>query len=163
MEQVLPILLTLLLVGSGVYLLWHEHTVEKMLCLRMQKLQASQLFEDMQPFLRMAKKHAFEQLTVDKTGVAIRYLNHSIGEVAFLMRPNGYHYLTPEQQEAMRGVLEELFPVLRDHAHYGLNRCRNRLLNGDVEYAYRYIIANAYKAKLVRAPYYDGSLQSRLW
>lgn len=163
MEQVWPILLTLLLVGSGVYLLWREHIAEKMLHLRMQKLQASQLFQDMQPFLRMARKHNFEQICVDKTGVVIRFLSQSVDEVAFLMRPNGYHYLTPEQQEAMRGVLEELLPALRDHARYCLSRRRNRLLNGDVEYAYRYIIANAYKAKLVRAPYYDGSLQSRSW
>ena len=43
------------------------------------------------------------------------------------------------------------------------SRQRIRLFNGQVEYAYRYTISNAYKARLSRAPYYDGTLQPRSW
>ena len=52
---------------------------------------------------------------------------------------------------------------IRDSQLYHLSRQRIRLLNGQVEYAYRYTISNAYKARLSRAPYYDGTLQPRSW
>ena len=68
-----------------------------------------------------------------------------------------------EQQEALRAVLEECLPKIRDSQLYHLSRQRVRLLNGQVEYVYRYTISNAYKARLSRAPYYDGTLQPRSW
>ncbi len=55
-------------------------------------------------------------------------------------------------------------PKIRDSQLYHLSRQRIRLLNGQVEYAYRYTISNAYKARLSpRAAMYDGTLQPRSW
>lgn len=163
MQTVLPVLLAALLAGVVVAYFYHEHIREKRLQLRVQKLYASQLFEDMIPMLQFARRNAIEQLAVDKTGVVLRYLHSEGAETAFLMRPNGYAYLTVEQQEAMRSVLEECLPKLRDVEKYHVTRKRVVLLNGSVEYTYQYTIDNAYKAQLNRAPYYDGTLQPHSW
>lgn len=160
MQTILPVMFAALLAGVVVAYFYQEHIREQKLQLRVQKLYASQLFEDMMPMLRFARHHAIEQLVVDKTGVVLRYLHADGAETAFLMRPNGYAYLTVEQQEAMRSVLEECLPKLRDADKYHVLRKRIVLLNGSVEYAYQYTIDNAYKARLTRAPYYDGTLQS---
>ena len=163
MQTVLPVLLAALFAGVVVAYFYQEHLREKKLQLRVQKLYASQLFEDMIPMLQFAKRHAVEQLVVDKTGVVLRYLHAEGAETAFLMRANGYAYLTVEQQEAMRSVLEECLPKLRETEKYHVTRKRIVLLNGSVEYAFHYTIDNSYKAQLNRAPYYDGTLQPRSW
>lgn len=164
-EGILPLLLVVVLTGSVVALLVQDHLRARHLRLRVKKLYASQLFEELLPMLKTAKKRHIEQLMIDKTGLAIRYFQPAGAEAAFLMRVHGYAYLTPEQQEALRMVLEECLPSLRDGRRYCLSRRRIRLVNGDTEFVYRYTIANPYKAMLVRAPYYDGSLQAttRLW
>ncbi len=163
MQTALPALAVAMLVGSAIALMVRDRRQQQRLRLRVQKLYASQLFEDMLPLLQACRKRQLEQVIVDKTGVVMRYLHSAGGESAFLMRPNGYRYLTPEQQEALRTVLEECLPKIRDSQRYHLTRQRIRLLNGQVEYAYRYTITNAYKARLARAPYYDGTLQARSW
>ena len=163
MQIVLPVLFAALLAGVVVAYFYQEHIREQKLQLRVQKLYASQLFEDMIPMLRFARHHAVEQVAVDKTGVVIRYLHSDNAETAFLMRANGYAYLTVEQQEAMRSVLEECRPKLREKEKYHVIRKRVVLLNGTTEYTYQYTISNGYKARLSRAPYYDGTLQPRSW
>ena len=162
MQTVLPILLAGCLAGAVIVYFYRDHIREKKLRLRVQKLYASQLFEDMTPMLHYARKRPVEQLVVDKTGVLLKEL-HTGQESAFLMRPNGYSYLTPDQQEAMRTVLEECIPKICDEANYHVLRKRIVLLNGDIEYAYQYTMTNAYKARLSRAVYYDGTLQPRSW
>ena len=162
MSIVLPIVLAALLASAVIVYFYQEHIREKKLRLRVQKLYASQLFEDMTPMIRFAKRHPIEQLMVDKTGVVLRFLHAEEQETAFLMRPNGYSYLSVEQQEAMRTVLEECIPKICDEGNYHVSRKRIVLLNGEVEYAYHYTISNSYKARLARASYYDGSLQ-RSW
>ena len=163
MHNILPIVLAALLAGVVVIYFYQEHVREKKLQIRVKKLYASQLFEDMIPMLRAVKHHSVEQLMLDKKGVSVRYLHADSPETAFLMRPNGYDYLTPEQQEAMRVMLEECLPKLTDSASYHVGRKRVRQLNGDVEYMYQYTMTNAYKTRLCRAPYYDGTLQTRSW
>ena len=163
MQTVLPALLAALLAGVVVAYFYREHIREQKLQLRVQKLYASQLFEDMMPMLRFARHHAIEQLVVDKTGVVIRYLQSSGTEAAFLVRPNGYAYLTVEQQEAMRTMLEERLPGLREASRYHVHRRRIVLLNGEVEYVYQYTMTNACKARLCRSTHYDGSLHKASW
>lgn len=163
MQNLLPVLLAFLLLCFGLATLLKEYRQQKMLRLRVKKLYASQLFEDMTPLIRNAKRRQIEQLSVDKTGVVLRYLHCADGESAFLMRPNGYQYLTMEQQEALRVVLEECLPALKDANRYHVSQKRVRLLNGNVEYVYLYTMSNAYKARLMRAQYYDGTLQTRSW
>jgi len=162
-QTILATVLAALLAGAVVLYFYQEHIREKKLRLRVKKLYASQLFEDMIPMLRTAKRLPIEQLTVDKTGVVLRYLHSDSIDTAFLMRPNGYAYMTPEQQEAMRAVLEECLPKIRDDKHYHVSRKRVWRHNGDLEFTYQYTITNKYKARLSRAPYYDGTLQSRSW
>lgn len=163
MQTALPVLTVAMLVGLAIAFTVRDRRQQKRLRLRVQKLYASQLFEDMLPLLQACRKRQLEQVIVDKTGVVMRYLHFTGSESAFLMRPNGYRYLSPGQQEALRSVLEDCLPKLRDSQLYHLSRQRIRLLNGQVEYAYRYTITNAYKARLSRAPYYDGTLQTRSW
>ena len=163
MQTVLVVMLVVVCAGTVAISLYREHRDTKKLRLRVQKLYASQLFEDMMPMLKAARRHSVERVTVDKTGVVLRYFQPRSMETAFLMRPSGYAYLTPEQQEAMRVVLEECLPSLRDQHKYRLSRQRVRLLNGDIEYVYYYTINNAYKAELCRAVNYDPMLQTRSW
>lgn len=163
MQTALPVLTVAMLVGLAIAFTVRDRRQQKRLRLRVQKLYASQLFEDMLPLLQACRKRQLEQVIVDKTGVVMRYLHFTGSESAFLMRPNGYRYLSPGQQEALRSVLEDCLPKLRDSQLYHLSRQHIRLLNGQVEYAYRYTITNAYKARLSRAPYYDGTLQTRSW
>lgn len=159
MQTILPVLFAAMLASLVVVYFYREHIREKKLQLRVQKLYASQLFEDMIPMLRFARHHSIEQLSVDKTGVVLRYLHAEGAETAFLLRPNGYNYLTVEQQEAMRSVLEECLPKLRETDKYHVSRKRVVLLNGTVEYTYQYTISSSYKSMLTRAPYYDGTMQ----
>ena len=70
--------------------------------MRVRKLYASPVFQDMLPMLEHARKRHLEQVRVDKTGVLITYLFPAGSNSAFLMKPHGYAYLTEEQQDAMR-------------------------------------------------------------
>ena len=114
MQTALPVLAVAVLVGAAIALLVRDRRQQQRLRLRIKKLYASQLFEDMLPLLQACRKRPLEQLIVDKTGVVMRYLHFAGGESAFLMRPNGYRYLSPDQQEALRAVLEECLPKIRD-------------------------------------------------
>ena len=158
----IPVALAAVLAVVALAFLWQERQREIRLRLRVQKFYASVLFEDMAPFLKAARLSRIEQLTVDKTGIILRRLGQET-DSAFLMRPNGYAYLSQEQQEALRAVLEECLPKLRDNRRYHVSRRRVRLLNGTVEYGYRYTMRNDYKAALNRAAYYEGSLKARSW
>ena len=158
----IPVALAAVLAAVALAFLWQERQREVRLRLRVQKFYASELFEDMAPFLKAARLSRIEQLTVDKTGIILRRLGQET-DSAFLMRPNGYAYLSQEQQEALRAVLEECLPKLRDNRRYHVSRRRVRLLNGTVEYGYRYTMRNDYKAALNRAAYYESSLKARSW
>jgi len=157
-QIVLPMVLAGLLAAAVIVYFYRDHMREKKLRLRVEKLYASQLFEDMMPLIRYARRYPVERLSVDKTGVVLRSMQADAHEQGFLMRPNGYAYLTDQQQEAMRTVLEECVPKLQNSAHYHVLRKRKVLLNGDIEYVYQYTISNEYKARLSRAAYYDGTL-----
>ena len=130
--------------------------------MRVRKLYASPVFQDMLPMLEHARRRRLEQVRVDKTGVLITCLFPAGSNTAFLMKPHGYAYLTEEQQAAMRTLLEECLPKLRQRGCYRLLRRAYRLVNGQVEYSYRYVIQNRYKASLVRIPYYE-QLQDQPW
>ena len=130
--------------------------------MRVRKLYASPVFQDMLPMLEHARRRHLEQVRVDKTGVLITYLFPAGSNTAFLMKPHGYAYLTEEQQAAMRTLLEECLPKLRQRGCYRLLRRTYRLVNGQVEYSYRYVMQNRYKASLVRIPYYE-QLQDQPW
>ena len=65
--------------------------------MRVRKLYASPVFQDMLPMLEHARKRHLEQVRVDKTGVLITYLFPAGSNSAFLMKPHGYAYLTEEQ------------------------------------------------------------------
>lgn len=158
MQIVLPIALAALLASAVIVYFYQEHVREKKLRMRVQKLYASQLFEDMLPLIHFARRWPVERISVDKTGVVVSCLHTDQHETGFLMRPNGYSYLSPEQQEAMRAVLEECIPKIQNEANYRVIRTRKVLLNGDVEYVYQYMISNEYKVRLSRAAYYDGTL-----
>ncbi len=162
-QTILALVMAVALAGAVIVYFCRDHLHEKKLQLRVKKLYGSQLFEDMVPMLRIASRHSVEQVEVDKTGIVIRYLEQDSMESAFLMRPNGYAYLTPEQQEAVRVMLEECITSLADTGKYRVSRKRIRLVNGDIEYAYHYVMTNSYKAMLCRAPYYNGRLQGRSW
>lgn len=163
MSIVLPMALAALLACAVIGYFFEENVHEKKLRLRVEKLYASQMFEDMLPMIHFARKHQIEQLSVDKTGVVLRFLHSGSQETAFLMRPNGYNYLSVEQQEALRAVWEECVPTLRDQSKYRVTRGRIVLLNGEIEYVYQYTMSTSYKDRLSRALYYDGALQPRSW
>ena len=131
--------------------------------LRVKKLYASSMFEAMKPILLRAQKFSVESLTIDKTGFAFRFLSPVGYETHFRMADYGYPNLTLDKQEALLLLLEEFVPKLTTHNCYSFRSKRTRLLDGHVEYQYRYIIQIDYKNLLNRAPYYDGSLQSQVW
>ena len=117
----------------------------------------------MKPILLRAQRFSVESLTIDKTGFTFRFLSPVGYETHFRMADYGYPNLTLEKQETLLLLLEEYMPKLTMHDSYSFRAKRTRLLDGHVEYQYRYIIQIDYKNLLTRAPYYDGSLQSQVW
>lgn len=133
----IPVALAAMLAAVMLAFLWQERQREIRLRLRVEKCCASELLEDMAPFLKVARLSRIEQLTVNKTGIILRRLGQET-DSAFLMWPNGYAYRSQEQQEALRAVLEKCPPKLRDNRRYHVSRQRVCLLNGTVEYGYHY-------------------------
>lgn len=144
------------------YFIWLDQSNLRMLKLRVKKMHASPMFAELAPMLKTAQNRPIEELTVDKTGVLIRFMHPAGSEMHFSMRGHGYHYLSPERQEALLILLEQFLPKITDSNRYALKKKHNRLLNGQRETYYQYTMLNHYKATLVRAPYYDGSFQ-HLW
>lgn len=147
--------LVLLLIAFLVY----EIRQNRKHMLRVRKLYASPIMDDLQYALRFAKKHAVELAQVDKTGVYLRFLSPGYGEYRYRMNDHGYANLTPAQQSAMRTVLEEQLPHFTEKAYYRLSRKTVVLLNGKTEYVYSYTMTNPYKEKLTRAPHYAPQMQ----
>jgi hypothetical protein len=128
-----------------------------------QKLYASPLFEAMRPVLKQARKYAVESLSIDKNGFSFRFLFPYGYETRFDLAEHGYPPMDVEKQEALLLLMEEVLPKLTAHDRYRFRSVRRRLLDGEVEYQYKYIIRIDYKNLLARAPYYDGTLQGQLW
>lgn len=127
--------------------------------LRVRKLYASPVMDELQHELRFAKKHAVELARVDKTGVYLRFLSPGYGEYRYRMRDHGFANLTPEQQNALRTVLEEQLPHFDEKDYYRLSRKNVYLPNGKTEHVYSYTMTNRYKEKLTRAPQYAPQMQ----
>ncbi len=127
--------------------------------LRVRKLYASPMMDELKHELRFAKKHAVELAQVDKNGVYLRFLSPGYGEYTYRMREHGYASLTPQQQSALRTVLEEQLPHFDDKDYYRLTRKFVHLPNGKTETAYSYTMTNSYKETLTRAPYYAPRMQ----
>ncbi len=164
MDRSMPyFVIALIGIAAIVYLLIFDHKRMRIQRLRVKKLYASPIYDAMRPMLRQARKYAIESLTIDKTGFTLQFLNPFGHELTFTMADYGYPNLTIEKQEALLLLLEEVVPKLTVHNCYSFRSKRIRMLDGRVEYQYRYIIQIDYKNMLIRAPYYDGSLQSQMW
>ncbi|HNW85777.1 MAG TPA: hypothetical protein PLP25_01865 [Candidatus Limiplasma sp.] len=159
----LYILIALLGIATVVYLIVADRRRMRVQRLRVKKLYASPMFEAMKPLLQRAQKYSVESLTIDKTGFTFRFLFPFGYEMRFTMADYGYPNLTNEKQEALLLLLEEFVPKFTTRDRYSFRSVRTKLLDGHVEYQYKYIIRIDYKNLLTRAPYYDGSLQSQLW
>jgi hypothetical protein len=164
MDRSMPYLIVAFIgVGFLVYLMIADRKRVRLQRMRVKKLYASPLYTVMRPVLHQARKYSVESLTIDKTGFVLRFLFPQGYETRFDLRENGYPNLTVEKQEALLLLLEEVVPKLTAHDCYSFRSTRIRLLDGSVEYQYRYIMKIDYKNLLTRAPYYDGSLQSQMW
>ena len=124
------------------------------------KMHASPLFAQLSPLLKNAQYRAIEQLSVDKTGIVIRYIQPAGSETHFRLRDHGFPYLTEEKQQAILCLLEEFLPLIADTHRYSLRKRRALLLNGRFDIYYQYTILNAYKATLMRAPHYQKNRQA---
>jgi len=164
MSTSLPYLFIALIgIAFVVYLLVADRRRMRLQRLRVKKLHASPMFEAMKPVLTRAQRYSVESLVIDKTGFTLRFLFPFGYEIRFNMSDYGYPNLTNDKQEALLLLLEEFVPKMTTHDNYSFRSIRTRLLDGHVEYQYKYIIRIDYKNMLTRAPYYDGSLQSQLW
>ena len=157
------LLIAVIGISTVVYLVSADRRRMRLQRLRVKKMYASPMFEAMKPMLLRAQKCSVESLTIDKTGFTLRFLFPFGYEMHFRMADYGYPNLTNEKQEALLLLLEEFVPKLTTHDNYSFRCVRTRLLDGHVEYQYKYIIRIDYKNLLARAPYYDGTLQSQLW
>jgi hypothetical protein len=146
-----------------IYLMMADRKRVRLQRMRVKKLYSSPLFIAMRPILRQAQKYSIESMVIDKTGFVIRFLFPLGYETRFDFLENGYPNLTVEKQEALLLLIEEVVPKLAAHDCYSFRSVRTKLLNGSVEYQYKYIMKIDYKNLLIRAPYYDGSLQGQLW
>ena len=144
------------------YLILLDNRNLRMLRMRVKKMYASPMFEEMVPLLKNAQKRPIEKLQIDKTGVVFRFLEPTGSESRFLVRDYGYRYLTPEKQEALLILLEEFLPKITDTHRYTLRKRKTHLVSRQSEIHYQYVMLNSYKASLIRAPYYEHSLQ-QLW
>ena len=139
----------LVLVSAAVlFLIRREQVHKKKLRLLVRKLYGSRVFDEMKPFIKAARRLNVEEITVDKTGVTLKYMNVRDGERCFLMRRHGFPYLTADQQEAMRSLLEDCLPSLAQRSNYRFTLKPLHLLDGTVEYAGCYTISRKYKAFL---------------
>ncbi|MEA4998384.1 MAG: hypothetical protein VB087_03250 [Candidatus Limiplasma sp.] len=164
MNRSLPyILIAIIGIALVVYLVVADRKRMHMQRLRVKKLHASPLFEAMRPALQRAQRFSIESLVIDKTGFSLRFLSPYGYETHFRMADYGYPNLSLEKQEALLLLLEELVPKLTTQDCYAFRSLRHKLLDGHVEYQYRYLIQTDYKNLLTRAPYYDGSLQAKVW
>ncbi|NLI22900.1 MAG: hypothetical protein GX418_15305 [Clostridiales bacterium] len=164
MSRTLPYLFIAFIgIGFVVYLLVADRRRVRIQRLRVKKLHASPMFEAMRPMLVRAQRYSVESLLIDKTGFTLRFLFPFGYEMHFSMADYGYPNLTLEKQEALLLLLEEFVPKLATRECYSFRSVRSRLLDGSVEYQYKYIMRIDYKNLLTRAPYYDGTLQSQLW
>lgn len=154
-SMILPILAMLAFFIYCIASLLKESKRLRRHALMVRKLYESTLFEDLMPILLKAKKRHIVQVTIDKTGLLFTYLTPAGSHLAFMMKKHGYAYLTTEQQLAMETVLEECLPKLKDSKKYRRSCRKIHLVNGDVDYVYRYTMQNGYKTMLNRAPYYD--------
>ena len=136
---------------AGLYCIRQHRRHRKHLRLLVRKMYASRMFEQMTPFLKAAALFNLEEVTVDKTGVTLRYMNIRDGKRSFLMHDHHFDYLKPREQEAMRSVLETCLPNLSDKHCYRLTRRTVRLVNGQKEHVYRYTISHNYKAAVNRS------------
>ncbi len=150
-------------VAFVVYLMVLDHRRANILRLKAKKLYASPLFEAMRPTLKQAYKYPVERLTIDKTGFTLRFLLPFGYETRFDMVENGFPPLSVDKQEALLLLMEQFVPKLTQHDCYSFRSVRRKLLDGQVEYQYKYIMRIDYKNMLARAPYYDGTLQSQTW
>ena len=162
-HPILYFFIALIGIALVVYLLFADRKRIRLQRLRVQKMYASPLFEEMRPLLQRARRLSVESLTIDRTGFRIRFLFPYGYEDRFLMAERGYEDLSLEKQEALLLLLLEILPKLTTHDCYAFRSFRKKMLDGHVEYRYRYIIQIDYKNLLTRAPYYDGTLQSQVW
>ena len=146
-----------------VYLLLADRRRMRMQRLMVKKLHGSPMFAAMKPYLLEAQRYSVECLQIDKTGFTLRFLFPFGYELQFNLADYGYPNLTLDKQEALLLLLEEFVPKLTAHSNYSFRVRRTKLLDGHVEYDYKYLIRIDYKNMLLRAPYYDGTLQSQLW
>lgn len=164
MSRSIPYLFIALIgIAFVVYLMFADRRRMRVQRLRVKKMYASPMFEAMKPVLQRTQKYSIESLSIDKTGFTVRYVFPFGYETSFSMVDYGYPNLTVEKQEALLLLLEEFLPRLTTHDCYSFRAIRHKLLDGHVEYQYKYVIRNDYKNLLTRAPYYDGTLQSQSW
>lgn len=160
--NIIFICVTIAGIATIVYLIWLDHRNLHLLKLRVKKVYGSPMFAELSPLLKAAQNRPVEQLIIDKTGINIRYMSPAGSESSFNLYDRGYKNLSPEKLEALLILLEEFLPKITDPHRYALRKKRTHLINGQVEFYYQYTILSHYKTSLVRAPYYDGSLQ-HLW
>ncbi|MCL1855791.1 MAG: hypothetical protein FWF86_08665 [Clostridia bacterium] len=148
-----------LFLGLAAFLLRRERIRMRKITLLARKMHASPLFTELSPLLKNAQYRAIEQLVVDKTGVAIRYIHPAGSEARFDMREHGFPALSEEKRQALLYILEEFLPYIADTHRYALRKRRILLLNGRFETYFQYTILNAYKSTLTRAPQYSKQKQ----
>ena len=148
-----------LFLGLAAFLLRRERVRMHKITLLAQKMHASPMFAELSPLLKSAQHRAIELLTVDKTGVIIRYIHPAGSESRFLVRDYGFPALSEEKQRALLYILEQFLPLIADTHRYTLRKKRILLLNGRFETYHQYTILNAYKTTLTRASQYSKRKQ----
>ncbi len=162
--SLIPIIASAILIVLLIMIIGKELKRERRLKLLVRKLYSTELFDELAPILRVIKRQPIEQISVDKRGIKIRLLRNAGSDLGFSFVERGYGFMCRERQEAVRVMLEQCLPKLADRKLYHLTCKRERLINGDVDYIFCYTMKSAYKNKLVRAPYYDGTLsRARGW
>lgn len=128
--------------------------------LRAQKMLASPLHRAMTPLVRESKHLVIDQLTLDRRGLTILYVQPAGQQRRFLLKEHGFPLLTQEKLDALLYLLQKCNPYLRDEERYRLHKKRVRLVNGQKETVYTFVITNEYKKILCRAPYYRDDAQT---
>lgn len=141
--------------------LWTDIRTEKRIRLRAQRLRASEMFARLTMLLR-TRTSQLEQITVDGSGLYLRYLSSPCQETAFLWREHGYDEMSDESRQAMLYLLEETIDSLTDRKLYKRRAKRRTLLNGREDVYYQYIMQIDYKNLLQNAKYYDGRMREQL-
>ena len=131
--------------------------------LEMKRMRMSALYADLYGIIESAREHAVDEVRVEHNRLLLTAVFPSGKLAEYVFSANNHRYLSATRTRALMHALTQDIPGLQKPDQYKMTRYYTRRPNGQRDEAYLFTIRSDYKTRLIRAPYYDGRLQSQLW